>query len=451
MKHYALFSVCLGAALAALTPVECRAQAIPLSASGERESMKAPAETSPSPTPLPPAEAKEKAEKDEASAIEQVEITKKELLLEKRKAAVELKEAELAKKEAALSRETARSAEEIKAALERERKEVMEAISAQEKVRIAMERMRAAEEKARLAAEEVRTSREQAALAEKKLEKRRSTVMHRVYVTLAILIAGYLFLSIILSLIARGVRELKVRHILRKTVIYIVNILLFVYIFFLWVERLNTITIFLGVAGAGIALALQEVILCIAGWFLILARRPFMLGDRVEFGGVKGDVIDFRLFQTVLLEISDRDEGEQSTGRIVNVPNSMIFKKECYNYSRGFEYIWNEIRVLVTFESDWKRAEEIMREHAAAYCEGVERLVRRRLSKMTKRYMIFYEHLTPIVYVNISGSGVELTLRYITEARSRRLTQDALSRRILDSFEKEPRVNFAYTTYRIIK
>jgi small-conductance mechanosensitive channel len=129
----------------------------------------------------------------------------------------------------------------------------------------------------------------------------------------------------------------------------------------------------------------------------------------------------------------------------------MVFKKENYNYSKGFEFIWNEISILVTFESDWKRGEEIMLTHARSYTEGMEKTVSRKIEKMTRHYLIYYDKLTPIVYVDIKDSGVQLTLRYLVEARSRRLTHDALCRKILGDFEKEGNVNFAYPTYRIVK
>jgi small-conductance mechanosensitive channel len=189
----------------------------------------------------------------------------------------------------------------------------------------------------------------------------------------------------------------------------------------------------------------------VAGWFLILIRRPFEVGDRIELGGVKGDVIDIRLFQTSMLEIGNWVGADQSTGRIVNVPNSAIFKKENFNYSRGFEFIWNEIKVIVTFESDWKRAEEIMMSHAVEHAEEMENVIKRKIDIMAQSYMIRYDKFRPIVYVDIKDSGVELSLRYLTEARDRRATHDELCRYILSDFEKEESVNFAYTTYRIVK
>jgi small-conductance mechanosensitive channel len=168
-------------------------------------------------------------------------------------------------------------------------------------------------------------------------------------------------------------------------------------------------------------------------------------------GGVKGDVIDIRLFQTALLEIGNWVDDDQSTGRIVNIPNSAIFKKENYNYNKGFEFIWSEIKILVTFESDWKRAEEIMLTQAGRLVSGMEEVVKKKITAMTRRYMIHYDKLTPIVYVSIRDSGIELALRYLTEAKMRRTTHDALCRAMLDEFAKHERVQFAYPTYRIVK
>ncbi|MBU0504331.1 MAG: mechanosensitive ion channel family protein [Candidatus Omnitrophica bacterium] len=284
-----------------------------------------------------------------------------------------------------------------------------------------------------------------------KIKEKQSVLYRKLFQSGLVLFIGYLLLFIFVGIINRRIKDLKMKHNARKNVTYFFNFLIILAIVFVWIQNINSITIFLSVVGAGIALALQEVILCIAGWFLILTRRPFEVGDRIELGGVKGDVIDIRLFQTSILEIGNWVEADQSTGRIVNIPNSAVFKKENYNYSRGFEFIWNEIKILVTFESDWKRAEEIMMQHGIKEAEGMEEVVKRKIEDMTKKYMIYYDKLTPIVYIDIKDSGVQLTLRYLTEARKRRASQDGLCRAILNDFDKEERVNFAYPTYRIVK
>jgi len=269
--------------------------------------------------------------------------------------------------------------------------------------------------------------------------------------TTFVVLVGYILMFGLISFINQRVKDIKARHVVRKNIVYIVSLTIFTIIFFIWIQNLNSITIFLGVAGAGLALALQEVILCVAGWLHILIRHPFEVGDRIEINGIKGDIIDIRLFQTSLLEIGNWVDADQSTGRIVSFPNSFVFKHANYNYSRGFEFIWHEIPMLVTFESDWKRGKEIMMTHAKKMAEGLEEQVRRKIDVMRNRYMIYYGKLTPIVYVNIKDSGVELTLRYLTESKKRRSTQDELCQAILDNFANEPTVNFAYPTWRVVK
>lgn len=88
---------------------------------------------------------------------------------------------------------------------------------------------------------------------------------------------------------------------------------------------------------------------------------------------------------------------------------------------------------------------------AQAQAQGMEDIVKSAIDRMAHHYMIYYQKFTPIVYVNIKDSGVELTLRYLTDAKRRWATQDELCQGILDDFYKEPNIDFAYPTYRIIK
>ncbi|MFA5238885.1 MAG: mechanosensitive ion channel domain-containing protein [Phycisphaerae bacterium] len=399
-------------------------------------------------------EAQEKAEQTKAeaeAAKKEAEIQEKIVELEKKKAKQKLKEAELAKKEVVAIKETAKTKTEVDEAVAKAQQIEKDALAAKEKVTLAEEKKLATQKRVEITEEELKLAMERAAVAEAKITENRKTTYKKLLQTGLIILIGYLLLFILVRIINRRVENLKARHLARRNTIYILNALIILYITFLWVQNIGAITIFISVTSAGLVLVLQDVILSVVGWFYILVHKPFEVGDRIEMGAVKGDVMDIALFQTSLLEIGNWVDADQSTGRIVNIPNSAVFKKETYNYSRGFEFLWNEIKILVTFESDWKRAEEIMLNYGTAQSEEMAEVVKRKIKKMTMHYMIYYEKLTPIVYVNIKDSGVELTLRYLTEARKRRTTQDALCRMILEDFEKEPNVNFAYPTYRIVK
>lgn len=261
----------------------------------------------------------------------------------------------------------------------------------------------------------------------------------------------YILTTFIRRVINRRIDDIKKKYNARKTTFYIATLLILLCLSFIWIEDFSRFTVVLSVLGAGLVVALQELILCIAGWFIIIFKKPFDTGDRIEVGEVKGDVIDINFLQTSLLEIGNWTGEDQSTGRVVHIPNSIVFRHAVFNYTRDFEFIWNEIKIVVTFESDWKKAKEIILNHAQKEADRIKQEVDRLIRKMATQYLIYYEKLTPIVYVKIVGYGVELSLRYLTEAKRRRSTQDEISKKILDDFEKEQDINFAYDTLRIVK
>ncbi|MBN1871665.1 MAG: mechanosensitive ion channel [Candidatus Omnitrophica bacterium] len=257
--------------------------------------------------------------------------------------------------------------------------------------------------------------------------------------------------SLISRIINRRLEDVKRKYNARKMTYYITSVLALLILSVIWIKDISKLTVVLSVLGAGLVVSLQELILCIAAWFIIVFRRPFDTGDRIEIGGHKGDVIDIRFLQSSLLEIGSWVEEDQSTGRVIHMPNSMIFRHPVINYTRDFEFIWNEIKIIVTFESDWQKAREIILRHAQKEADRIKKEVDRLIRRMSTHYLIYYEKLTPIVYVKIVSSGIELSLRYLTEAKKRRATQDEISGNILNDFSKERDINFAYETFRVVK
>jgi small-conductance mechanosensitive channel len=278
-----------------------------------------------------------------------------------------------------------------------------------------------------------------------------SPIVLKVAFSILSILVAYVLSAIIIRIITKSVKDLKRMYTARKIVIYVATVVCMVAILFIWVERTTSLVTILGAVAAGLTLALHQVILSIAGWLLILIRRPYEIGDRISIGEISGDVIDIRLFYTSLMEIGNWVDADQSTGRIVNCPNGKVFTESIFNYTRGFEFIWNEIKIVVTFESDWEKANDIILEVASETDWGIGDKIRKEIKKMSKKYMIHYEKLTPVVWVNIIEFGVELTLRYLIDARKRRSSQDEISQMILSRFNEEPDINFAYPTYRIYK
>jgi small-conductance mechanosensitive channel len=215
-----------------------------------------------------------------------------------------------------------------------------------------------------------------------------------------------------------------------------------------WIKAIGEFGTFLGLLTAGIAIAMKDPLTNMAGWVFILTRKPFALGDRIQIGNHAGDVIDIRLFQFTLLEIGNWVDADQSTGRIIHVPNGTIFTQTQANYSAGFKFIWNEMPILVTFESNWSKAKEILDRIVREHGEKLSAEAEKRVLEASKKYMIFYQYLTPIVYTSVRDSGILLTMRYICDARRRRATEHEIWEDVLAAFAQHKDIEFAYPTQR---
>ncbi len=216
-----------------------------------------------------------------------------------------------------------------------------------------------------------------------------------------------------------------------------------------WFSALRSLGTFLGLVSAGLAIALKDLVADVAGWAFILWRKPFELGDRIQIGAQAGDVVDIRVFAFTMMEIGNWVSADQSTGRVIHVPNAKVFTEPLANYTSGFSFLWNELGVLVTFESDWRRAKAILREIAESQTQSASQEAEAKLKRTSKRFLIHYTRFTPAVYTSVRDSGVMLTIRYLCHPRQRRGTSQAMWERVLDAFAQEDGIDFAYPTQRV--
>jgi small-conductance mechanosensitive channel len=268
------------------------------------------------------------------------------------------------------------------------------------------------------------------------------------FFTAAALLLLILFKVLTTKVICRNIEDDKRLYYVRRTVTHVYTIFLIVVVGGIWFQGVTSLGTFLGLASAGLAVALHDTIANMAGFFFIEARKPFRVGDRVEIAGVQGDVIDIRLFQFSIVEVGNWVDADQSTGRIVHVPNSLTLKEPLSNSHIGFEYIWNEIPVLVTFESDWRKAKELLLVIAKENAEYLSPNAQSQIRKAAKKYLIVAGKLTPTVYTTVKDSGVMLTIRYLVDPRQRRGTEMKIWEDILDAFAKVPNIDLAYPTTR---
>ncbi len=254
--------------------------------------------------------------------------------------------------------------------------------------------------------------------------------------------------ALLLRVVRRRTDDIRSRYNWRKVTTHVSVLIGLLAIGRIWLTGIETFLTFAGIVSAGIAIALKDTLANIAGWVFIVWRRPFAVGDRVEIGKLIGDVIDIRVFQFSLLEVGGWVDADQSTGRVLHVPNGLLMTTPLANYGAGFEYIWNEIPVLVTFESNWRKAKDLLLSIGREHAENLSEKAAERVRETNRKFMIFYKTFTPTVYTSVKDSGVLLTIRYLCRPRERRGSTQAIWEDVLDQFAAAPDIDFAYPTRR---
>ena len=272
----------------------------------------------------------------------------------------------------------------------------------------------------------------------------------QVVISILVIIILFVLRRALLAVVSRTVEDPVSRYKWAKTSAYTTSLIGLVVVIQIWFVALRSVSTFLGLLSAGLAIALRDVVADFAGWLFILFRRPFDLGDRIQIGTHAGDVIDRRIFQFSIMEIGNWVSADHSTGRVIHIPNQRVFLEPLANYSAGFPYLWNELEVLLTFESDWKQAKSLFKDITTEIMKDVVAEAEGPRKKADQRFLIHYRTLTPAVYTSVQESGVLLTVRYLCRPRERRGTGEELWEEILQVVERTDSIEFAYPTMRRI-
>lgn len=252
--------------------------------------------------------------------------------------------------------------------------------------------------------------------------------------------------------VGRVIADSEARYRTRKVVTFGGYAAVGVLVLTVYSGRLGGLTLTLGVAGAGIAFALQEVVASFAGWFAISMSGFYRTGDRVELGGIKGDVIDIGVLRTTVMEIGEWVKGDLYTGRVVRIANSFVFKAPVFNYSADFPFLWDEITLPVKYGTDWKYAREMLMrvgmEVVGDYTEGARVAWR----QITKTYLVEDAMVEPMVSMIATDNWIEFTLRYVVDFKYRRRTKNQIFTRLLEEIEaSEGRVAIASATFQLVE
>jgi small-conductance mechanosensitive channel len=221
-------------------------------------------------------------------------------------------------------------------------------------------------------------------------------------------------------------------------------------ILLIWLGSGSNLTVAMGILGAGIAFASQEVIGSFTGYVNIVTGNLYRIGDRVRIGEVMGDVLDISILRTTVMEIGEWVQADQYTGRIVTIANRFVFSAPVFNYTQHWRYLWDEIMIPVTYASDWRQAGEIMLAQGREYTSCFFEEAQAEFSHLAQVYPVQKASVEPTLYVVMTDNWIELTLRYIVEARERRQVKGQLHRELLQRFESEPGITVASATFEIV-
>jgi small-conductance mechanosensitive channel len=203
---------------------------------------------------------------------------------------------------------------------------------------------------------------------------------------------------------------------------------------FIWLEGFERVLTALTLVAAALTIVAKEVILNFLGSFVIFWRELFAIGDRVQVGDHSGDVIDKGILFFTLLETGRKDSTGHSTGRLVKIPNAQVLTLAVINATRGAGYVWNELCLTLSRESDWEKARQLLLDGSEEYRKR-ESIDLERVKQSFERKKVFFKKLDPIVYVSIATGGINLTLRYLCRSRMIRESEDFICTRFLNSLE----------------
>ena len=256
-------------------------------------------------------------------------------------------------------------------------------------------------------------------------------------------------------IVTRRVKDIQRRYYLNRSLSILTVFVILIGLLVIFVRDFRHLATGMGVAVAGLAVALQEMITSFFSWFLIRGSQGYRVGDWIRIGDQYGEVVDISLMLTTLGQVTPIGEKGESgggwTGALTILPNSVIFKSPMVNYTRGYPFVWCSLVYSFTYESDWREAEALML--SAVEDEEITntaRKARKMIDIMTKDFAIRIRQTTPRVRTRAGTSGIELTLRFLVHPRNRRALMDKVNRKIMQAVDQADDIDFAYDTLRVM-
>lgn len=274
--------------------------------------------------------------------------------------------------------------------------------------------------------------------------------IQKIAISLSILTASYFVFRVLLeNTLIKKISGKKTRYTLKKITSLLHVFITSLLVLRIWIPDGATLAAVYGFVAAAIAFSIQDVFKNFVGGIMIFIKNVYRVGDRVSINERVGDVVDIDIWYTYLLEIQEWVAGDQPTGRIVTIPNAEVISGSVSNYTDDHNFIWDEIHIPVTYESNWKKAEKIIQEIMNNHTSDITPLAHKDIAKLEEKYFLSSANTESNVFVKMTDNWISLYGRYITDARQRRLLNSHINKAILEAFEKELDITVASATMTI--
>ncbi|HII77197.1 MAG TPA: mechanosensitive ion channel [Methanolinea sp.] len=272
-------------------------------------------------------------------------------------------------------------------------------------------------------------------------------VVTNLFLTSLVLAASYLVFSVLLGqLVVRRIQDQKTRYTARKVLSIISIVVILVATLRIWITDTSSLIVSYGIIGAALAFAVQDVFKNFVGGILIIASGYFRVGDRISIGDHVGDVMDIGIMNTTMMEIRGWVKGDQPSGRLVVVPNAQVINHVFFNYTRDHSFVWDEISIPLTYESDWRKARDIILSILKRETDTMTEQAEIEIERIGEKYFLPRKVVEPSIYLSLTDNWILLEARYVADTRTRRILRSRLSELILAALETEETITVASET-----
>lgn len=237
--------------------------------------------------------------------------------------------------------------------------------------------------------------------------------------------------------IIKRTRDSKKEYNYTKKYKLIIRIIILSAIIIIWGKYIKNFLTLISLVSAAFTIAIRDLIFNFFCGIYIKIVKPFVVEDRIEINGYKGDVVNINTMNFEILEVSNVDTTGQSTGIIIHLPNSIIFNYPLKNYNKAFKYIWDEITIRIPLDYDVNKAKKVLYKivNSNEIIKKIPPKLKKQINNVSNSYRIYYNQYDPIIYTKINEDHIELQIRYLIHPKKARYVESIISSDILLAYK----------------